>query len=120
MECQFGFFAIVYFGMIKESKTFKEFKFFQVECPFCYTEIPKEYSKEEEIHTQALEDSGDFLNNDIEEISKEMERMEAEGPVKIPDPAINSIPIQERHAPIISRPLTLKEMFKKVFGGKHV
>jgi len=46
--------------------------------------------------------------------------MEAEGPVKIPDPNIDSIPIKERHTSIISRHLTLKEMFKKVFGGKYV
>lgn len=84
----------------------------QVECPFCYKKIEEVYSKEDELETQAQKDSGEFLDKEFEEVQKSASQ-------PIPDPAIDSTPIQEKPLPPKVHPVSLKEMFRKVFGGKR-
>jgi PRTRC genetic system protein A len=108
----------------------------QVECPFCYAKIKstEEYSKEEELQTQSASDSGEFLDPEFAATqqaaseSNEVKVREAIADMKeqektierIPDPEMGTIPIQERSTeqlPPLSKGV-LKQMFRRVFGGK--
>jgi PRTRC genetic system protein A len=89
----------------------------QVECPFCYKKIEEEYSKEDEIHAQAQKDSGEFLDKEFEEVQKSAVQ-------PIPDPTTGVTPIKEKLEPPQPQPqkvhpVTLRDMFKRVFGGNR-
>ena len=87
-------------------------------CPYCNTFVGK-YSKEAEIEATAKVDSGEMLSKDAEEIEKEILRDAAkrdERTIPIPDPEKSTTPLA-KHVQDTSR-MSLKEMFKNVFGGK--
>ena len=114
--------------------TFNKFEA-QVECPFCFAHIldEKEYSKEEELQTQAASDSGEFLSAEFETVQEAASKInedkvkeailamkEQEKTIeRIPDPQERIIPIREKHEPQPQLSTgVLKHMFRKVFGGK--
>jgi len=119
---------------IKCGTTFNKFDS-QVECPFCYAEIKstEEYSKEDDLHAQSSADSGEFLDPEfaatqqaaseansgkVREAIADMKEQE-KTIERIPDPEIGTVPIQERFTPNTPLPKSvLKNMFRRVFGGK--
>ena len=90
----------------------------ETKCPFCYTLVSKEaldeYNTEDAKILQTRVDSGEFLNEDADEINKQAlsEASAADQTIeKIPDPKEAAIPITEP-----TEDLSLMEKFKRCFG----